>query len=47
MTLEEKVAQLFIITPETLTNGAETTVADEGTKGELVQYQVGGLIYFI
>lgn len=46
MTLEEKVAQLFIITPEALTNGAETTVAEEETEGALVQYPVGGLIYF-
>lgn len=46
MTLEEKVAQLFIITPEALTNGAEITVAGEGTKSALVQYPVGGLIYF-
>ncbi len=46
MTIEEKVAQLFIITPEVLTNGLETTVAEIGTQEALIKYPVGGLIYF-
>ena len=46
MTLEEKVAGLFIVTPEAIT-GVDTAVqAGEGTKKALEQYPVGGLIYF-
>lgn len=46
MTLEEKVAGLFIVTPESIT-GVETAVqAGDGTKKALEQYPVGGLIYF-
>ncbi|KAF0092614.1 MAG: beta-N-acetylhexosaminidase [Fusobacteria bacterium] len=46
MTIEEKVAQLFIITPDVLTNGVEETVAGIGTQEALIKYPVGGLIYF-
>lgn len=46
MTLEEKVAQLFIITPEALTGVGEVISAGETTKDSLWQYPVGGLIYF-
>ncbi len=46
MSLEDKVAGLFIITPEALT-GADTVVkAGDGTKEALAKYPVGGLIYF-
>lgn len=50
MTLEEKVAQLFFIMPESLTamtaeEGA-ATVAGERTKKALEEYPVGGIIYF-
>lgn len=46
MTLEEKVAGLFIVTPEAIT-GVDTAVqAGDGTKKALEQYPVGGLIYF-
>lgn len=46
MTLEDKVAGLFIITPEQLT-GVETAVkAGDGTKEALANYPVGGLVYF-
>ncbi len=46
MTLEEKVCQLFMITPEALT-GVETVVqAGESTQAAISQYPVGGLIYF-
>jgi len=45
MTLEEKVAQLFLITPEMLTGTDKVTVAGPGTKAALDQYPVGGLIY--
>ncbi len=46
MSLEDKVAGLFIITPEQLT-GVETAVqAGESTKEALEHYPVGGLVYF-
>ncbi len=46
MSLEEKVAQLFLITPEALTGAGSVTQAGEATKAALGQYPVGGLIYF-
>ena len=46
MSLEDKVAGLFIVTPEQIT-GVETAVkAGEGTREALAKYPVGGLIYF-
>lgn len=46
MSLEEKVAGLFIVTPEAIT-GVDTAVqAGDGTKKALEKYPVGGLIYF-
>ena len=46
MTLEEKVAGLFVVTPEGIT-GVDTAVqAGDGTRGALEKYPVGGLIYF-
>lgn len=45
MTLEEKVAGLFIVTPESIT-GVDTAVqAGEGTKAALEKYPVGGIVY--
>lgn len=46
MSLEQKVAQLFIITPEALTGYGSVTTAGETTKQALDQYPVGGLVYF-
>lgn len=46
MTLEEKAAQLFIITPEALTGYSHVTQAGEATRAALWQYPVGGLVYF-
>lgn len=46
MTLEEKVAGLFIVTPESLTGVATAIKAGEGTKEALEKYPVGGMIYF-
>lgn len=46
MTLEEKVYQLFIITPEALTGDKVVTAAGETTKRSMEKYPVGGLIYF-
>lgn len=45
MTTEQKVAQLFIITPETLTGADKVTVTGNATKNALNQYPVGGLVY--
>lgn len=46
MTLEEKIAQMFIITPEALTGFDQVTDAGEATKNALLKYPVGGLVYF-
>lgn len=46
MTLEEKAAQLFIITPEALTGLPSVTKAGEATRTALSKYPVGGLIFF-
>ncbi len=45
MTLEEKIAQMFFITPEALTHTDAVNVAGRGTKAALETYPVGGLIY--
>ena len=46
MTLKQKVAQLFIISPEALTEYDVVTAAGRVTKEAYAQYPVGGLIYF-
>lgn len=46
MTTEEKVAQLFMVTPEALTGYNKVTTAEELTQKALEEYPVGGLIYF-
>lgn len=46
MPLEDKVAGLFMITPEALTGVSQAIKAGDGTKDALNQYAVGGLIYF-
>lgn len=46
MTLEQKVYQMFIVTPEMLTDGRAVTAFDETATGALREYPVGGLIYF-
>ncbi len=46
MTLEEKVYQMFIITPEALTGYDVVNASTDITKGWLEKYPVGGLIYF-
>ena len=46
MPLEDKVAGLFIVTPEAIT-GVDTAVkAGDGTKEALGKYSVGGIVYF-
>lgn len=46
MPIEDKVAGLFIITPEALTGVRTVTQAGDATQEALNQYAVGGLIYF-
>lgn len=46
MPLEDKVAGLFIVTPESITGVGAAVQAGEGTKQALSQYPVGGLVYF-
>lgn len=46
MTLEEKIYQLFVVTPEQLTDMKQVTAAGERTKEKLEQHPVGGIIYF-
>lgn len=46
MTLEEKVAGLFIVTPESITGVTTAIQAGEGTREALEKYPVGGIIYF-
>lgn len=46
MTLEDKVAGLFMITPEALTGANPVVQAGETTREKLSEYPVGGLIYF-
>ncbi len=45
MALEEKVAQLFIVTPESITGVDVVTQAGDTTKEALSEYPVGGIIY--
>ena len=45
MTLEEKVAQLFIITPDALTDNTAVTMAGDATKQAIDETPVGGVIY--
>ena len=46
MPLEDKVAGLFIVTPEVLTGVGTAVRAGEGTQQALAQYAVGGIVYF-
>lgn len=45
MPLEDKVAGLFIVTPEALTGQANVTKAGDGTKTALEEHAVGGVVY--
>lgn len=45
MTNEEKVAQLFFVTPEQLTGADVVTVAGAETQSALGAYPVGGIVY--
>ena len=46
MTLEEKLCQMFIVSPEELTNYNNVTVAGSKTKKAIDKYHVAGVIYF-
>lgn len=46
MTLEQKVAQLFVVTPERLTGVSQALVAGDLTRQALAEIPVGGLCYF-
>lgn len=46
MPIEDKVAGLFMVTPEQITGVDQAIQAGDGTKEALDQYAVGGLIYF-
>ncbi len=45
MTLEQKVAQMFLTTPEALTDTDRVTLTGNTTRNAINQYPVGGLIY--
>lgn len=46
MPLEDKVAGLFIVTPEAITGVGTALQAGEGTQSALARYAVGGIVYF-
>ena len=46
MTLDQKICQLFIVTPEALTGVDVVTVCGDTSKAALKAHPVGGLIYF-
>lgn len=45
MDLKQKVAQMFMVTPEALTGYSKVTAAGEVTKQCFIRYPVGGVIY--
>lgn len=45
MTLEQQIAQLFIVSPEALTGTERATIAGDGTKTAFETYPVGGVVY--
>lgn len=45
MSKDEKIAQLFVVTPETLTGVDAVTMAGDTTKEMIEKYPVGGIIY--
>ena len=46
MTLEEKVCQLFMVTPEQITGVDAAVQAGDTTKEAIQKYPVGGIVYF-
>ena len=45
MSIEDRVAGLFLTTPETLTGVGKVTVAGDGMEKSLAEYAVGGLVF--
>ena len=45
LTLEQRVAQMFMITPDALTGVSGATRAGDSTRTAFAQYPVGGLVY--
>jgi len=45
MPLEDKVAGLFVVTPESITGVSTAVKAGDGTREALTKYAVGGIIY--
>ena len=45
MSLDEKICQLFILTPEALTGSGNVTMAGDRTQAAIYETPVGGLIY--
>lgn len=46
MPIEDRVAGLFFVTPESITGVGTAVRAGDGTKEALSQYAVGGIVYF-
>lgn len=46
MTLEQKVCQMFMVTPEALTGISPMVEVGQGTAKAMKKYPVGGIIYF-
>lgn len=46
MPLEDKVAGLFLVAPESITGVTAAVQAGDGTRTALAQYAVGGIVYF-
>jgi len=46
MSLYEKICQMLIVTPESITGVAEVTIAGEITQASIEKYPVGGIILF-
>lgn len=45
MTLEEKVAQMFILCPEAIIDASAVTSADEVTRNSIQEFPIGGFVY--
>lgn len=45
MTIKQKVAQMFMISPEALTSSSNVTQAGTATKNSLINYPIGGILY--
>lgn len=46
MTLEQKVAQMFMVSPENLSGSVDSTVVSDATREGIAACPVGGIIYF-